>query len=420
MPSIFQLQCSTVRGALGDNLVPGGRCGPRKADAAKKSRPNGRAKHTPHTRPRIRHVLPHVSLAMTFPFGSAVELDSVVVNLSQGEWPTDTIIAVMGITGSGKSTFIKLFNEGAVIGDNLASETADVQVFPARIGRREFYLVDTPGFDDTQRTDVDVLRSLVNWLGTTHQRNVHLAGIVYLHRISDPRMGGSAMKNLRMFKKLCGKDALERVVLATTMWGSRSNKRDPSLEVQKEMANGKKLDETSAGMEVEAEMNRLRAKFEEEKRDLRRELEEARRDQDEATQKEINRARTDLDAKMKKVEEDRENMRVNLEELQKQRDEETRAYFEQKLEEAERKIEKATAALNFERQKRREQDVRIRDTGEREAEWDRELRDARTRYEQETERVKGKLAETEERLRKRGFRAVITGKIIKYVKGWTG
>ncbi|KAL8341403.1 hypothetical protein RB601_005607 [Gaeumannomyces tritici] len=361
--------------------------------------------------------------------------------------PTDTIIAVMGITGSGKSTFIKLFNEGAVIGDNLASETADVQVFPARIGRREFYLVDTPGFDDTQRTDVDVLRSLVNWLGTTHQRNVHLAGIVYLHRISDPRMGGSAMKNLRMFKKLCGKDALERVVLATTMWGSRqgstmmrqddglpsatliiehiinkhqSNKRDPSLEVQKEMANGKKLDETSAGMEVEAEMNRLRAKFEEEKRDLRRELEEARRDQDEATQKEINRARTDLDAKMKKVEEDRENMRVNLEELQKQRDEETRAYFEQKLEEAERKIEKATAALNFERQKRREQDVRIRDTGEREAEWDRELRDARTRYEQETERVKGKLAETEERLRKRGFRAVITGKIIKYVKGWTG
>ncbi|KAL8317983.1 hypothetical protein RB597_001405 [Gaeumannomyces tritici] len=378
----------------------------------------------------------------------------------------------MGITGSGKSTFIKLFNEGAVIGDNLASETADVQVFPARIGRREFYLVDTPGFDDTQRTDVDVLRSLVNWLGTTHQRNVHLAGIVYLHRISDPRMGGSAMKNLRMFKKLCGKDALERVVLATTMWGSRvsendgarreeqlrtkedywggmiqqgstmmrqddglpsatliiehiinkhqSNKRDPSLEVQKEMANGKKLDETSAGMEVEAEMNRLRAKFEEEKRDLRRELEEARRDQDEATQKEINRARTDLDAKMKKVEEDRENMRVNLEELQKQRDEETRAYFEQKLEEAERKIEKATAALNFERQKRREQDVRIRDTGEREAEWDRELRDARTRYEQETERVKGKLAETEERLRKRGFRAVITGKIIKYVKGWTG
>ncbi|KAL8404990.1 hypothetical protein RB594_009752 [Gaeumannomyces avenae] len=386
--------------------------------------------------------------------------------------PTDTIIAVMGITGSGKSTFIKLFNEGAVIGDDLASETVDVQVFPARIGRREFYLVDTPGFDDTQRTDVDVLRSLVNWLGTTHQRNVHLAGIMYLHRISDPRMGGSAMKNLRMFKKLCGKDALERVVLATTMWGSKvsendgarreeqlrtkedywggmiqqgstmmrqddglssatliiehiinkhqSNKRDPSLEVQKEMANGKKLDETSAGMEVEAEMNRLRAKFEEEKRDLRRELEEARRDQDEATQKEINRARTDLDAKMKKVEEDRENMRVNLEELQKQRDEETRAYFEQKLEEAERKIEKATAALNFERQKRREQDVRIRDTGEREAEWDRELRDARTRYEQEMERVKGKLAETEERLRKKGFRAVITGKIIKYVKGWTG
>jgi hypothetical protein len=43
-------------------------------------------------------------------------------------------------------------------------------------------------------------------------------GIIYLHRISDVRMQASAKKNLFMFKKLCGDDALKNVILATTMW----------------------------------------------------------------------------------------------------------------------------------------------------------------------------------------------------------
>lgn len=62
-----------------------------------------------------------------------------------------------------------------------------------------------------------MLRRVADWLNRTHQAKVKLAGIVYLHRINDTRLGGSAMKNLRMFKKLCGDDALSCVVLATTM-----------------------------------------------------------------------------------------------------------------------------------------------------------------------------------------------------------
>lgn len=45
-----------------------------------------------------------------------------------------------------------------------------------------------------------------------------LTGIIYLHRITDVRIGGSGMKNLRMFRKLCGERGLGSVVLATTMW----------------------------------------------------------------------------------------------------------------------------------------------------------------------------------------------------------
>ena len=45
-----------------------------------------------------------------------------------------------------------------------------------------------------------------------------LSGILYLHRITDNRMAGTPLKNLRVFRKLCGRDALGKVHLTTTMW----------------------------------------------------------------------------------------------------------------------------------------------------------------------------------------------------------
>ena len=86
--------------------------------------------------------------------------------------------------------------------------------------------MDTPGFGDTYIDDVDILHTIGSWLGTmydsqdSHGRKgeTKLAGIVYLHDISLTRMLGSTLKNLDVFQKLCGKDALKRVVLCTTMW----------------------------------------------------------------------------------------------------------------------------------------------------------------------------------------------------------
>jgi hypothetical protein len=45
-----------------------------------------------------------------------------------------------------------------------------------------------------------------------------LAGIIYLHEISQTRMFGTSIKNLKMFTKLCGDDALKNVILVTTKW----------------------------------------------------------------------------------------------------------------------------------------------------------------------------------------------------------
>jgi hypothetical protein len=45
-----------------------------------------------------------------------------------------------------------------------------------------------------------------------------LNGIIYMHRITDVRMGGASTRNLRTFRTLCGEDCLPNVLLVTSMW----------------------------------------------------------------------------------------------------------------------------------------------------------------------------------------------------------
>lgn len=81
-------------------------------------------------------------------------------------------------------------------------------------------LIDTPGFDDSKKPDVEILNDIAYWLTRAYaaEPRLLLSGIVYLHPIHEPRMQGTAKKNLNMFKLLCGEESLRCVVLATTMW----------------------------------------------------------------------------------------------------------------------------------------------------------------------------------------------------------
>ena len=79
-------------------------------------------------------------------------------------------------------------------------------------------LVDTPGFGHTYVDDTDILHCIGSWLETMYDSGeTKLAGIVYLHDISLSRME-PIFRSLVVFQKLCGKDALKRVVLCTTKW----------------------------------------------------------------------------------------------------------------------------------------------------------------------------------------------------------
>ncbi|KAF4582667.1 hypothetical protein EYR40_002590 [Pleurotus pulmonarius] len=134
----------------------------------------------------------------------------------------DIIIAIMGPTGAGKSSFINMATGNATgVGHDLESCTNSIDILKFQCIERsmqDIIFVDTPGFDDTHKSDVEILEMIAGWLKQTYEQNVKLAGILYFHRITDNRMAGTPLKNLHMFEKLCGKDALQNIILTTTMW----------------------------------------------------------------------------------------------------------------------------------------------------------------------------------------------------------
>jgi predicted GTPase len=94
---------------------------------------------------------------------------------------------VMGATGSGKSTvrsfkvrrdsftdhrirqFINLASGSNLpVGRGLESCTSEVQTSrPFLLNGRIITLIDTPGFDDTSRSDTDILSSIAAYLSNT-------------------------------------------------------------------------------------------------------------------------------------------------------------------------------------------------------------------------------------------------------------
>jgi len=96
--------------------------------------------------------------------------------------------------------------------------TSEVEEVTFVRGSNTVHLIDTPGFNDSTRSDVDVLDDITEWLADSYKEKILLSGIVYLHRITEPRMSGTANRDLTMFKNLCGSHASECIVLATTGW----------------------------------------------------------------------------------------------------------------------------------------------------------------------------------------------------------
>lgn len=244
---------------------------------------------------------------------------------------------------------------------------------------KRMFLVDTLGFDDSssgRRSDTDILSDIATFLNTTYQNDILLTGIIYLHRFSDNRVGGSGLRQMNMFRKLCGERSMKNIVIATTMWdttsptdGTRreqelmtedgffkqmlrngavmkrqdhqedstneiiqhllSTRHRAVLDIQSEMVDRRqRLDQTAAGQVVEAELVRLRERHERDLQDLNRELQEAALQEDNGLKLELENMKWNVEYSLQRGQENSKALQKSHNDLvlrvQRRYDDETR------------------------------------------------------------------------------------------------
>jgi DNA segregation ATPase FtsK/SpoIIIE-like protein len=270
-------------------------------------------------------------------------------------------IAVMGATGSGKSTFInKASGSNLLVGRSLESCTREVQTsLPFVVSGRIVTLIDTPGFDDTDRSDTAILNMIAAYLSKTYERGTKLAGVIYMHRISDCRMNGTSKRNFKIFRELCGERSLKNVIILTNMWsgvtreigeareaelarmdkffkpaldkGAQLLRHDGTLEsahttlrylinnqpvplrIQQEIVDEhRSIETTAAGTELRSALDEQADQHREEIRNLKAEMEAAIRAKDEETRREL---QEELEKKQKeclRIEQNSQRMAVEF------------------------------------------------------------------------------------------------------------
>ncbi|RPA90725.1 hypothetical protein L873DRAFT_1848664 [Choiromyces venosus 120613-1] len=228
-------------------------------------------------------------------------------NLPKAMGSPEIIVALMGVTikiqrichisGAGKSYFIREVTSSSKV---VVSRGLNPS-FSFEFEETNVTLVDTPGFDDTTRSDTYVLKDICDWTSETYKEKRLLSGIICLHRTTDVRMAGSTLKNLMMFQKFCGKGTLGNVFLTTTQLSNVNSEggnlrktelygtRDSGLQLIRELMSkipkpveiqarivdqNKTLIQTDAGQSINEELTAAEKKCEEELEALERDREE--------------------------------------------------------------------------------------------------------------------------------------------------
>ncbi|KAI0342626.1 P-loop containing nucleoside triphosphate hydrolase protein [Trametopsis cervina] len=300
----------------------------------------------------------------------------------------DVFIAVMGATGSGKSSFINLMSGSSLsVGEGLRSCTSRIELGKTfELDGSRVTLVDTPGFDDTTVSDTEILKMISAYLSSSYQGGIKLSGVIYMHRISDIRIGGISRRNFGMFRKLCGDDSLKNVVIVTNMWGEVSREkgvareeelktdellfkpvlakgatmlrnyntvqsarlilrqllgnRPQALQLQRELVDeGRDITQTEAGVELDREMVALMAEHKKQIAEIRAEMDAAISRKDLETKAELDEVRHELEGKIQQLALDRERV--------------SREYAVEK-EKADEKMRDLHAELEVERQQRQD------------------------------------------------------------------
>ncbi|KAI6039624.1 hypothetical protein EDC04DRAFT_2603051 [Pisolithus marmoratus] len=191
------------------------------APASRPSEPGGTRDHGDLATPATvgeQPILHPNNAAIQLPQKAIHEADDVRLSELSTQ---DMLILIIGPAGCGKSSLIgKAIGNEEGIGHTLCagSHTAEIRATRCTIGNfASAVLLDTPGFDNSRISEKQILDMVSKSLQEVHKdRRIYLSAILLLHPITDNRW--TPLKHLRLFQKLCGRDAMAQTGLVTTMW----------------------------------------------------------------------------------------------------------------------------------------------------------------------------------------------------------
>ncbi|PWW75186.1 hypothetical protein C7212DRAFT_281927 [Tuber magnatum] len=155
------------------------------------------------------------------------------------EYPTDLevqpcipLIFVMGVSGAGKSSFIKTLggNDSQMrppATSPAESVTHEVGIYKTILDSQEMLLVDTPGFEDNETSNLETLQKICEHiLEVTNNPACVIHGAVYVHNLATSRWSAGDERTWTILKALCGDAAMGNVIVATTRWPADHKEED--------------------------------------------------------------------------------------------------------------------------------------------------------------------------------------------------
>ncbi|KAF9053505.1 hypothetical protein BJ165DRAFT_1447711 [Panaeolus papilionaceus] len=148
---------------------------------------------------------------------SAITLDEIR--------PADVVILLLGKTGTGRSTFISMFDTqnrpwvNDMINQDMESKTRDVK--PIRVSipnaHGDLVLLDTPGFDSSAMKDMETLKIISDALKDRSGRCIRVNGVIYFDPIERANEKFQ-QKLLQIALNICGEDNYDRMAFLSTNW----------------------------------------------------------------------------------------------------------------------------------------------------------------------------------------------------------
>lgn len=109
---------------------------------------------------------------------------------------------------------------------------------------REVILYDTPGLDESEGINSEILRAFASRFVTAYNMGIRINGFIFMQSVAEPRVSESERSQLQLISTMVGPANYSHIAIATTMWDQISpnfgkrNEVNRADDVWKDVLNG--------------------------------------------------------------------------------------------------------------------------------------------------------------------------------------